>query len=265
MDPPDPMLDERVTVERDGGVAIVRLNRPDRLNALAEPMKEKMGSVFESLSRDPEVRAVLLCAAGRAFCASGDVTSMGAFTVDSAQDRLKRAHRMIINLARIDKPVIAAVQGPVVGIGWSMALACDTIIAADDAYFAQVFKNVGLTPDGGGVFFLAQNLGVLRAKALVLSGRKVPAEEALALGLVEQVVAAEALFDTALAHAHTLAAGPTLAFALGKRMFKHVDTPALETFLDAESWAQSVALLSEDHAEGARAFLEKRKPQFSGR
>jgi 2-(1,2-epoxy-1,2-dihydrophenyl)acetyl-CoA isomerase len=249
---------------REGAVATVRLNRPDALNALSEPMKDEMGRLFSELQRDPEVRAVVLCAAGRAFCASGDVTTMGNFTATSAQERLKRAHRVIINLANIEKPVIAAVQGAVAGIGWSMAMACDQIIAGESAYFSQVFKNVGLAPDGGAIYFLTQNLGVLRAKELVLSGRRVKAEEALALGLVSRVVPDAELEQNAKALAEELAQGPTLAFGFGKKMFKHTQTPSLEAFLDAEAWAQGHLLLADDHREGARAFLEKRKPVFKG-
>lgn len=256
---------EPVVCVRDGAVATVRLNRPDRLNALSEPMKDRLGDLFEELGRDASVRAVVLCAAGRAFCASGDVTTMGNFTVESARDRLKRAHRMIVNLANIEKPVIAAVRGAVAGIGWSMAMACDVICASDTAYFSQVFKNVGLAPDGGAIYFLAQNMGVLAAKELVLSGRRVPAGEALTLGLVSKVVPDDALEDEVGTLARELAGGPTLAYGAGKKLFKQMYTPTLENFLDAEAWAQSTALLSHDHAEGIRAFLEKRKPRFQGR
>ena len=249
---------------REGPLATVRLNRPDALNALSEPMKDELGALFVELARDATVRAVVLCAAGRAFCASGDVTTMGDFTVASAQDRLKRAHRMIINLAAIEKPVIAAVQGAVAGIGWSMAMACDQIIATENAYFSQVFKNVGLAPDGGAIYFLTQNLGVLRAKELVLSGRRVGAREALELGLVSRVVPDGEQEQQAKALAEELAHGPTMAFGFGKKLFKQTITPTLETFLDAEAWAQGNALLTDDHREGVRAFLEKRKPVFKG-
>ena len=249
---------------REGAVATVRLNRPDALNALSEPMKDEMGALFAELARDANVRAVVLCAAGPAFCASGDITTMGNFTVASALDRLKRAHRMIINLAAIEKPVVAAVQGAVAGIGWSMAMACDQILATENAYFSQVFKNVGLAPDGGAIYFLTQNLGVLRAKELVLSGRRLSAREALGLGLVSRVVPDGEQEQHARALAEDLAHGPTLAFGFGKKMFKQTIVPTLETFLDAEAWAQGNALMTDDHREGVRAFVEKRKPVFKG-
>jgi 2-(1,2-epoxy-1,2-dihydrophenyl)acetyl-CoA isomerase len=253
-----------IETTRAGEVAIVRLNRPDALNALSEPMKDELGSLFAALARDDSIRAVVLCAAGRAFCASGDVTTMGNFTPASGQERLKRAHRMIINLAAIEKPVICAVQGAVAGIGWSMAMACDQIVASEDAYFSQVFKNVGLAPDGGAIWFLTQNIGMLRAKELVLSGRRVKAAEAKELGLISRLVPNGEQEQQARAIAEDLAHGPTLAFGYGKKLFKQIATPTLETFLDAEAWAQGNALLTEDHKEGVRAFLEKRKPDFKG-
>ena len=255
---------DHIKVSRASAIATVQLNRPEVLNALSEPMKDEMAGIFSDLARDPSVRVVVLCAAGRAFCGSGDVTTMGNFTVSSAQERLKRAHRMIINLAAIEKPVIASVRGAVAGIGWSMAMACDQIVTSDTAYFAQVFKNMGVAPDGGGIYFLTQNIGVQRAKELVLSGRRLKAEEALSMGLVTRVVPDADLESATEALATELASGPTLAFGIGKKLFKQTFTPTLESFLDAEAWAQGNTLLSEDHKEGVRAFLAKRKPVFRG-
>lgn len=253
---------ELVQYRRDGGVAVIRLNRPERLNALNDPMRERLAELCMQASSDTQVRAVVLCAAGKTFCASGDVSTMGDFTVVSARARLQCAHRMIRALADVEKPVIAAVQGAAAGIGWSMALACDVVYAARSAYFSQVFKNVGLAPDGGALYFLAQNIGLLRAKELVLSGRRLGAQEAYELGLVTRVVEDDALEAEALALAQTLAEGPTLAYGLGKRMFRQVYAPALEAYLDMESWAQTTALMSDDHREGVVAFLEKRRPRF---
>ena len=247
------------------GVAIITLDRPDKLNALTVEMREALGTHFETASRDPAVRAVLLQATGKAFCASGDVSKMGDFTADSGRALLKLAHRMVRNLANIEKPVVASVRGAVAGIGWSMALACDAVIAAETARFTQVFRHVGLVPDGGAVYFLTQHLGVQRAKELVYSGRRIDAGEACALGLVNRVVPDEELDAVAFDYARELAKGPTFAFAVAKKMFKLMYQPSLEAFLDAEAWAQGLALLTEDHAEGVKAFFEKRKPVFQGR
>ena len=198
-------------------VAVITLDRPDKLNALTVEMREALGTAFETAGRDQSVRAVLLKASGKAFCASGDVSKMGSFTPASGRELLKLAHRMVRNLANIEKPVIAATRGAVAGIGWSMALACDVIIASDTARFSQVFRHVGLVPDGGAIYFLTQHLGLLRAKELVYSGRRIDAREALSLGLVNSVVTDEELDTVALDHARELAGGPTFALGVAKK------------------------------------------------
>ena len=245
-------------------VAIVTLDRPDKLNALTVDMREALGTAFENAARDPAVRAVLLQASGKAFCASGDVGKMGDFTPTSGRELLKLAHRMVRNLANIEKPVVAAVRGAVAGIGWSMALACDMVIASETARFTQVFRHVGLVPDGGAVYFLTQHLGLLRAKELVYSGRRIDAQEAFSLGLVNRVVADYELDRVALAQAQELASGPTFALGTAKKMFKLMYQPDLETLLDAEAWAQGLALLTDDHKEGVQAFFDKRPARFKG-
>jgi 2-(1,2-epoxy-1,2-dihydrophenyl)acetyl-CoA isomerase len=258
-------MTEHIAFVRDGSVARVTLNRPDRLNALTDATRDRISMLFTELAQDDSVRAIILDAAGRGFCASGDVSNMGAFTAASGRHRLKSAHRMILAIANIEKPVVAAVRGPVAGIGWSMAMACDMIVASETAVFSQVFRNVGLVPDGGAIYFLSQLLGVLKAKELVYTARKVPAAEAMQLGLVTRLVADDELDATVLALAGDLARGPSFAFGVAKKMFKAMNTPSLEACLDAEAWAQGLSLMSEDHAEGARAFMEKRRPDFKGR
>lgn len=255
---------EVILYECIDGVAVIRLNRPDKLNALTVDMREALGTYFEKAGRDPAVRSVLLTANGKAFCASGDVSKMGDFSASSGQQLLKLAQRMVRNLANIEKPVVAGVRGAVAGIGWSMALACDAVIASDTARFTQVFRHVGLVPDGGAVYFLTQHLGVQRAKELVYSGRRVVAAECLQLGLVNRVVPDDELDAAAFDYARELAQGPTFALAVAKKMFKLMYQPNLETLMDAEAWAQGLSLLSNDHKEGVTAFFEKRKPIFRG-
>lgn len=253
------------TYELRDAVAVITLNRPDKMNALTPEMREALGTHFDTAARDPDARAVLLTAAGKAFCASGDVSRMGDFTPASGRDLLKLAHRMVRNLANIEKPVVAGVRGAVAGIGWSMALACDAVIASDTAKFSQVFRHIGVVPDGGAVYFLTQHLGIQRAKELVYSGRRVDAQEAHAMGLVNRVVPDAELGAAAFEYARELAAGPTFALGVAKKMFKLMYQPDLETLLDAEAWAQGLALLTDDHKEGVRAFFEKRKAEFKGR
>ena len=161
--------------------------------------------------------------------------------------------------------MVAATRGAVAGIGWSMALACDAVIASDTARFTQVFRHVGLVPDGGAIYFLTQHLGLLRAKELVYSGRRIDAQEALSLGLVNRVVADDELDQVALDYVRELAEGPTFALGVAKKMFKMMYQPDLETLLDAEAWAQGLALMTEDHKEGVQAFFDKRKAEFKGR
>lgn len=254
-----------VTYEVRDAVAVITLARPEKMNALTVEMREAIGTFSETAARDPQVRAVLLQAEGKAFCASGDVTRMGNFTPASARELLALAHRMVRNLANIEKPVVAAVRGAVAGIGWSMALACDAVIASETARFTQVFRHVGLVPDGGSIYFLTQQLGMQRAKDLVYSGRRIEAAEAHALGLVNRVVPDDQLESVALEHVRELAQGPTLALGMAKKMFKQMYQPNLEAFLESEAWAQGFALQTDDHKEGVQAFLEKRKPVFQGR
>ena len=253
------------TYELRQDVAVIKLNRPEKMNALTPELREALGTCFETAGRDPAVRSVLLTAEGKSFCASGDVGRMGEFTPASGRDLLKLAHRMVRNLANIEKPVVAGVRGAVAGIGWSMALACDAVIASETAKFAQVFRHVGVVPDGGAVYFLTQHLGLLRAKELVYSGRRVDAAEAHAMGLVNRVVPDDQLDAVAFEHARELAAGPTFALGVAKKMFKMMYQPDLETVLDAEAWAQGLALMTDDHKEGVQAFFEKRKAVFNGR
>ena len=250
--------------QHSDGLAIITLDRPDKMNALTVEMREALASHFEAAASDPTVRAVLLTATGKAFCASGDVSRMGDFTPASGRELLRLAHRMVRNLANIEKPVVAGVRGAVAGIGWSMAMACDAVIASDTAKFTQVFRHVGVAPDGGAIYFLTQHLGLLRAKELTMSGRRVDAAEAHALGLVNRVVPDDELDAAALAYARELANGPTFALGVAKKLFKQMYQPTLEAYLDAEAWAQGLTLMTEDHKEGVKAFFEKRKPAFRG-
>jgi len=253
-----------VRVEREGALAIVTLARPERLNALTPGMMEQLADATVALQKDGAVRAVLLRGEGRAFCAGADVGTMQGLDVLSGRQRIQRAHRVIAGLANLDKPVIAAVRGATVGVGWSLALACDLILASENASFSLVFKKIGLAPDGAAAYFLTQYIGVLRARELMMSARMVPAAEARELGMVNEVLADDALDARALALARELADSATFALAMGKRMFRASMQPSLEAFLDLEAHVQGLVLQSDDRKEGVAAFLEKRKPNFVG-
>ena len=255
-----------IELEKHGGVATVALNRPEKLNALTDEMHVRLIDVFGELAADDAVRSVVLIGKGRAFCSGSDVGGM--LKADLAENRKRmqqRHHRMIQAIAYLEKPVIAAVRGPVAGIGFSIALACDLIIASETARFSQVFRNIGLVPDGGSIFFLTQYLGIARAKELVFTARTLPAAEAHQWGLVTRVTPDAELEAAALALAGDLAGSATFALGLAKQMFRSMCVPTLEMLLETENLSQSIAKLTHDHREGVTAFRDKRKAKFTGR
>lgn len=254
-----------VKITHDEGVATVLLDRADKLNALSGEMYQELADAFTALNNDDSVRVVLLTGAGRAFCAGGDVGSMGNFDVVSGRKRSKGHHRMILALHHLEKPVIAAVRGPAAGIGASLALASDLIVASETAYLLMAFKNVGIPPDGGAIFFLTQHLGLARAKEIVYSARKLPAAEAKDMGLISKVVPDDQLEAASLALAREIAGSATYALTLAKRMFQYMYVPTLEQLLEMEVLAICGARMTHDHVEGVTAFKEKRKPQFKGK
>jgi len=254
-----------VQFEKDGAIAILTLDRPDRLNAMADPMWDALYEHLAKIAADDGIRAVILTGAGRAFCSGGDVTGMAKSDVVSGRARSQRRHRAVLALYNLEKPLIAAVRGPVYGIGNSLALACDLVIASETAKFSMAFKKVGIVPDGGAIFFLTQYLGIARAKDLVYTARAVPAGEALELGLVVRVVPDEKLEAEARALAQELAESATYALALSKKMFQSMYVPTLEQLLEMETLASGLARMTHDHQEGVAAFKEKRPPKFQGK
>jgi 2-(1,2-epoxy-1,2-dihydrophenyl)acetyl-CoA isomerase len=254
-----------IEVERRGAVALVTLRNPARRNALTLDMRQSLLEAFRGFVSDDAVRAVVVAGEGEAFCAGADVSAMGGRDLAGARVRMKTMHAMIRAVHGLDKPVLAAVRGPAVGIGFSLAMACDMVLASPTANFSQVFKRVGLAPDGGAIWFLARQVGFAQAKELVYSARPLPAQEAHALGLVQRIVADERLLDEALEQAREYAEGPTLALAMAKQMFAASVAPSLEQFLEMELLVGPALAQTSDHAEGAAAFKEKRKAVFTGR
>ncbi len=253
-----------IVISKEHGIATVTLNRPDKLNALSGEMYHDLADAFSVLGDDDETRCVIVTGAGRAFCAGGDVGSMGSFDVVAGRQRSQSHQRMIKALHNLEKPVIAAVRGPAAGIGASIALACDLILASETAYLLMAFKQVGVPPDGGAVFLLAQHLGIARAKELVYTARKLPATEACELGLVMKVVPDDSLESEARTLATEIAASATYALRLAKKMFQSMYVPPLEMLLEMENLAVSGARLTHDHQEGVAAFKAKRPPKFQG-
>ncbi|MBN9576632.1 MAG: enoyl-CoA hydratase/isomerase family protein [Alicycliphilus denitrificans] len=248
----------------EAGVATITLDRPERLNALSSEMKDMLLERLQFCARDEAVRVVVLRGTDKAFCSGADVTSMSEPTIPDGRQRLHAAHRIIKAIVHMEKPVIAAVAGVATGIGWSLALAADFILAAPTARFGQVFRKIGLAPDGGSVYLLTQYVGVLRAKELTMTARLVGGEEAFRLGLVTELVDGSALHQRADALARELADAAGLAMGMTKRLFLATGGSDLDRFLEFESHVQNQLIQTQDHAEGVRAFLGKRKPMFKG-
>jgi 2-(1,2-epoxy-1,2-dihydrophenyl)acetyl-CoA isomerase len=253
-----------VETSRDGAVLTITLNRPDVLNAFNLSMHESLAAALKD-ARDPEVRAVVVTGAGRGFCVGQDLTEFREAPGDIA-DRLRASYHPNITAVRaLEKPVIAAVNGPAAGAGLSFAAACDIRIAADSATFVPAFINIALVPDSGGTFFIARLLGPSRAFEWMTSGRRLTAAEAQQWGLVSEVVDADGLSARAAELAASLAAMPTRAIGMTKRLFDAASNNTLEQQLELEAQLQSAATQSDDFREGVAAFLEKRDPRFAGR
>jgi len=250
----------------DAGLARVHINRPDKRNALSKEMRIELANHFERAARDAEVRALLITAEGPSFCAGADLEQFGAEGPASSRQRMQQGgHRLIRALNDIEKPVVIAVRGHVIGLGWAIALACDVVIASSTAQFALPFRKTGLVADTGVIWFLTRELGTLRAKDLVYSARTVPAAEALALGLASEVVEDAALESRARERARELASGPTFSLGLMRKLFAVSRGPTLAEYLEVESLMSPQLRHTEDFHEGVRAFKEKRKPEFKGK
>lgn len=257
-----------ITLERADGVATLTLNRPKAANSLDIPLARELMHAAIACDDDPEIRAVVLTGAGPMFCAGGDLRSF-ADAGTAISSRLKELtvylHAAISRLTRMDAPVIAAVNGVAAGAGFSLAIAADLTIASDAASFVMAYTNAGLVPDGSSTFFLPRRIGDRRTRELMLTNRKLSAAEALDWGLVNQVVPAAELLPTATKLATTLAAGPTRSYGAVKALLNETFEHGLEAQMEREARAIAGASITADGQEGIRAFLDKRKPQFTGR
>jgi 2-(1,2-epoxy-1,2-dihydrophenyl)acetyl-CoA isomerase len=261
---------ETVRVEEGDGVATVTLNRPDRLNAFNAEMHEALAVALDAAAREPRIRAVLLTAAGRGFCAGQDLSARRELVASGAKLDLGQSierydNPLVRRLRALPKPVVCAVNGVAAGAGANLALACDIVIAARSASFIQAFATIGLVPDSGGSWFLPRLVGEARARALLLLGDKIGAEEAAQWGMIWRVVDDAALMAEAGALARRLARAPTRALGLIKRALLESGANSLDAQLDLERDLQREAGAGEDYREGVAAFLEKREPEFTGR
>jgi enoyl-CoA hydratase/carnithine racemase len=260
------MTEAPLLTEQRDGIAVLTLNRPAARNAIDDALRDALAAAIEHAATDPAVRALVLTGAPPAFCAGGDLKAMqerlsappGEVAM-TGWHRQQALHRLILRLHHLPKPVIAAVNGAAAGLGCDLAMACDLILAAEDARFAMSFIARGLVPDGGGPFFLPRRVGLPRAKELVFSGRSVPADEALAIGLVDRLAPPPRVVEDAIAWARALSDGPAPARALAKTALnRSLETP-IEAMLALASQSQAICFTTAEHRAEVSAFLDRRR------
>jgi 2-(1,2-epoxy-1,2-dihydrophenyl)acetyl-CoA isomerase len=266
-------MPETVTVRRDGAAVTIVLDRPDALNAWNRQLGDELLAALREAAGDDAVRAVRLTGAGRAFSSGADLRDVTAMeeerTAEGHPDveRLlhERYHPIITLVREMPKPVLAAVNGPAAGIGASLALASDLIIAAESSYLLLAFINIGLVPDGGSSLLVPSRVGFTRAAEMAMLGERIPAPQALEWGLINRVAADDAFAEESDALLERLAAGPTRAYAGAKRQLNAWVYARMREQLDLEASVQQEMAGSADFTEGVAAFLERRKPVFAGR
>lgn len=263
------MADQTILAERDGGVLTIAFDRPEVLNAFDDRMTAALGDALKAAERDAAVRCLVLTGAGRGFSAGQDLNAFLAREASpdppSIGAHLRAGYNAIVTRMRaMEKPIVAAVNGVAAGVGLSLALACDIRVAAEGASFTLGFSKIGLIPDGGASFMLPLLVGLGRAAELAFTSDRIDAREAHRLGLVNRVVPADDLLPETRRLAGQLAGMPTRAIGLTKRAFNHALLPDLAAWLDYEAHLQEIAGRSHDHREGVAAFMEKRKPAFTG-
>jgi 2-(1,2-epoxy-1,2-dihydrophenyl)acetyl-CoA isomerase len=261
---PDALDTNTLLVETDAGVTTLTLNRPDSLNALDSTLRRALLAAIRETAKDAAVRAVVITGAGRAFCAGADLRG-GSGEREFRRVLTDEYNPLVEAIRGLSKPVIASVNGVAAGAGMSLALAADVVVAAGEARFVPAFGRIGLVPDSGLTRSLVRALGRHRATEILLGERQLGADDAHAVGLVAAVVPGERLAGVTRELAQRLAAGPTVAIGLTKRLVNAAEDDDLGASLAAEAALQEVAGRTDDHAEGVAAFSEKRDPTFHGR
>jgi len=246
------------------GVAVITINRPERKNAVTLAMRTEIEHAFRKAQEDAQVRAIVLTGTGSDFSAGADVGELGGGGARGSLQRMRDLHLMTRAVAHIDKPVVAAVQGVCIGMAWALALACDIVVAAENARFQFAFRHIGLAPDSGSAFLLTRHVSLQRAKEIIYSGRFVSGSEARDLGLALYALPPEQVTAKAMELAHSFGQAPTLALAMAKRQFDVAAAQTYDQALDFEANIQPLMVETADFKEGTSSFKEKRKAVFTG-
>ncbi|MFM8740981.1 MAG: enoyl-CoA hydratase/isomerase family protein [Cytophagales bacterium] len=255
-----------ITCETSNGVATITLNRPEVYNALNDAITYELQDVLKAVAKDDAVRVVVLTGAGKAFCSGQDLKDSASQGKRSFLDSLHKRYNPIITAMRnLPKPIVCRLNGVAAGAGCSLALACDVIVASEEASLIEVFINIGLVPDSGSSYFLPRLVGMVKAFEMCTLGNKIAASEALKMGLVNKVTPASELDAAVKGYTDFYSKAPTKAIGLIKKMLNKSATTNLDEMLEYEAYCQEIAGATSDHKEGVQAFLEKRKPNFVGK
>lgn len=256
-----------IELKIENNIAYITLNRPEVFNSFNREMALRLQNVFDDCETNDEIRAIVLTGNGKAFCAGQDLKEVTSPELNPGFKKILEEHYnpIITRIRTIEKPIIAAVNGVAAGAGANIALACDVVVASEQASFIQAFSLIGLIPDSGGTFFLPRLIGFQKASALMMLGDKISADEAEKMGMIYKCVPKEDFESTVQQLAIKLANMPTRALALIKKSLNQSMTNDLESQLALESKYQIEAARTEDYAEGVSAFIEKRKPNFKGK
>jgi len=259
---------------REGGVATLTLNRPDRLNALTSKMYQEIRAIAEQIKRDDRIKALIITGSGKGFCAGCEISELsgtfvtsrtGTSASESRFDTLQQIGEIALDMADVDKPVIAAINGMAVASGLSIALLCDIRLASEDARLGATWVKIGLAPDMATTYYLPRIVGISKAAEMMFDGEIIDADEGQRIGLVGKVVPSHKLMNTAGELADKIAAGPSIAIELTKRGLQRTLFNNLKAQLDYETYSQNICRHTEDAREGVQAFLDKRIPRFKGR
>jgi 2-(1,2-epoxy-1,2-dihydrophenyl)acetyl-CoA isomerase len=255
---------ETIQYSAENGIARITLNRPNTLNAFVAQMNKEIIQALKTASSSEEVRCIVITGAGRAFCSGQDLSEVDE-KMDHGQLLRENYGPMIKQIRQVEKPIIAAVNGVAAGAGFSLALACDFRLMSDKASFLNAFINIGLIPDSGNSYYLTRLVGEAKALEISVLGEKIPADQALTLGLATKVFSFDNFDNEVTQFAERIAALPTKAIGLMKRTIRAAGELSLPEYLEQEAQGQRIAGLTIDHREGVQAFMEKRKPIFIGK